>query len=150
MTLFQKLRPRDINVEAGVSSTTQELTYYVFNDPALNTFSEALAKERENGAYSIVNEVRVRTEPLRQLLDAHLAAGIKIDLMTIDAEGLDYDVLQSNDWARYSPDFILVECIGAETLEQANSHPVAEFLRNHRYAVVAKTKTTVLFGLVQA
>jgi hypothetical protein len=70
--------------------------------------------------------------------------------MTIDAEGLDYDVLQSNDWARYSPDFILVECIGAETLEQANSHPVAEFLRNHRYAVVAKTKTTVLFGLVQA
>jgi len=150
MTLFQKLRPRDINVEAGVSSTSRELTYYVFNDPALNTFSEQLAKERENKAYSIVNKVNVRTEPLWRLLDQHLPAGTKIDLMTIDVEGLDYDVLQSNDWTRYSPDFILVECLGAVSLEQASSDPIAELLRSHRYAVVAKTMNTVLFGLERA
>src|ERR1700690_3428270 len=38
MRLFKQIRPRDINVEAAVSSTPQELTYYSFNDPALNTF----------------------------------------------------------------------------------------------------------------
>lgn len=149
MTLFQKLRPRDINIEAGVSSAPQELTYYAFNEPALNTFSKTLAKERVSETHSIVNETSVRTEPLWRLLDEHLPAGTKIDLMTIDVEGLDYDVLQSNDWSRYSPDFILVECLGAASLEQASSDPVAEFLRSRRYAVVAKTMNTLLFGLVQ-
>jgi len=63
MTLFQNVRPRDINVEAAVSSTPRELTYYIFNEPALNTFKRDLALERV-GAYSIVKEVNIITAPL--------------------------------------------------------------------------------------
>ena len=110
MQMFKRVRPRDINVEAGVSSTRQELTYYVFNEPALNTFKKDLALERAGGIYSIIKEVKIVTAPLGELLDQYLPAKTEIDLLTIDVEGLDYEVLRSNDWSRYSPEFILVEC----------------------------------------
>ncbi|MBP1652581.1 MAG: hypothetical protein H6Q26_2738, partial [Bacteroidetes bacterium] len=35
--MFDRYRPLDTNLEMGVSSTRQHLTYHIFNDPALNT-----------------------------------------------------------------------------------------------------------------
>ena len=145
MELFQHIRPRDINIEAAVSSVHQELTYYVFNEPALNTFKRDLALERAGGVYSIVKEVNVVTVPLWQLLDQHVPANTRIDLLTVDVEGLDFDVLRSNDWSRYSPEFILVECLGAATLEEVDEDLVAQLLLEQHYSIVAKTMNTVLF-----
>jgi FkbM family methyltransferase len=145
MNLFQQVRPQDINIEAAVSSAPQELTYYIFNEPALNTFKRDLALERVGGKYSIIKEVKIATAPLWQLLDQHVPADTKIDLLTVDVEGLDFDVLQSNDWNRYSPQFILVECLGASTLAEASSDPVAQLLIGQHYSIVAKTMSTVLF-----
>lgn len=150
MTLFQQVRPKDINIEAAVSSVPQELTYYIFNEPALNTFKRDLALERLGGIYSIVKEVNIITAPLWQLLDQHVPANTRIDLMTVDVEGLDFDVLQSNDWNRYSPEFILVECLGTSTIEETSSDPVAQLLFRQHYTMVAKTMSTVLFRLTEA
>jgi FkbM family methyltransferase len=150
MALFQKMRPKDINIEAAVSSIGQELIYYRFNESALNTFRKELALERTSKAYSIIEEVKILTVPLCQLIEQHVPAGTKIDLLTVDVEGLDYEVLSSNDWGRYSPEFILVECLGASTLEQASSDPVAQLLFSQHYSIVAKTMNTVLFRLTQA
>lgn len=149
MTLFQHVRPKDINIEAAVSSVSQELTYYVFNEPALNTFKRDLALERVGGVYSIVKEITIVTAPLWQLLDQHVPANTRIDLLTVDVEGLDFDVLLSNDWSRYSPEFILVECLGTFTLEEANTDPVAQLLLEQHYSIVAKTMSTVLFRLTK-
>ncbi len=145
MTLFQHIRPRDINIEAAVSSIPQELTYYVFNEPALNTFKRDLELERAGGIYSIVKEVNILTAPLWQLLDQHVPTNTRIDLLTVDVEGLDIDVLRSNDWCRYSPEFILVECLGASTLAETTLDPVARLLSEEHYSIVAKTMSTVLF-----
>jgi hypothetical protein len=79
------------------------------------------------------------------LLDEYLPAGTGIDLLTVDVEGLDYEVLHSNDWARFTPDFVLVECLGAASLAEICCDPVARLLFDQRYAVVAKTMNTVLF-----
>jgi hypothetical protein len=43
-----------------------------------------------------------------------------------------------------------VECLGAQTLEQASSDPVAQLLFGQQYSIVAKTMNTVLFRLTQA
>jgi FkbM family methyltransferase len=145
MRIFQRLRPRDINVEAAVASSSQQLTYHIFNEPALNTFDRELAQQRVSGSYSIVERVSIATAPLWQLLDQYVPERTKIDLLTVDVEGFDYDVLQSNDWGHYPAEFVLVECMEATTMERANSDPVAKLLQAYDYSVVAKTKSTVLF-----
>ena len=116
-----------MNIEAASVVFAQELTYYRFNEPALNTFSKSLAKERTSDTDSIIEEIPIWTAPLWQLLDQYVPAGTHIDLLTIDVEGFDYDVLRSNDWGRYSPDYILVECSGSLTLEQADAGPRRQF-----------------------
>jgi FkbM family methyltransferase len=148
MKPFRKIRPRDINVEAAVSSTQQELKYYIFNEPALNTFKKDLALQYASEEhFSIIKEIDITTLPLAQLLDQYMPAGTKIDLLTIDVEGLDYDVLRSNDWSRYTPEFILVECLGSSVPDSASADPVTQLLTEHHYAIVARTMNTVFFRL---
>jgi FkbM family methyltransferase len=148
MAVFRWIRPRDINVEAAASSSSKELTYYIFNEPALNTFNKALALERQSSGHCISGEVTIMTSPLWQLLDQYVPPHTKIDLLTVDVEGLDYDVLLSNDWGRYSPEFILAECIGRPTLDKTNLDPIAQLLSKQHYLMIAKTMYTVLFRLM--
>jgi FkbM family methyltransferase len=145
MRLFKRIRPRDINLEAAVYSTRQQLTYHAFNEPALNTFDKALAKERARGTYRIVEEIKIETLPLSEILERHVPTGTKIDFLNVDVEGLDLEVLRSNDWNRYSPEFIFVECFESSTWEQVASDPLAQFLMKRRYSIVGKTMHTVLF-----
>lgn len=144
MARFRRLRPRDINVEAAIAAVRGELKFYVFNEPALNTFDEQQALRASGGAYSIVNEVSLPTRPLWELLEQYVPHGVSIDLLSVDVEGLDYDVLRSNDWKRYSPEYVLVECL-ISTLDQVNKSPIGELLGSQSYSIVAKTMNTVLF-----
>ena len=145
MSIFGRVRPRDINVEAAVSAVREDLTFYVFNEPALNTFDKRLALQRAGGTYSIVKEVSVQTRPLRELLDQYVPHNTTIDFLTVDVEGFDYEVLQSNDWNRYAPEYVLVECLQTLTLDQANSDPIGKLLADQQYSIVAKTMNSVLF-----
>src|SRR3989304_3055726 len=46
MRPFQEARPRDINLELAISDERRVLTYYEFNEPALNGFDPELARRR--------------------------------------------------------------------------------------------------------
>ena len=56
MKLFNKYRSRDINIEAAISNKIETLTYYKFNDPALNTFDKDLAQTRIGNKYKIISD----------------------------------------------------------------------------------------------
>lgn len=47
MEIFDLYRPRDINLELGISDKEGTLTYHIFNDAALNGFSADLSSQRE-------------------------------------------------------------------------------------------------------
>ena len=50
MKLFNKVRPNDINIEAGISDVREQLEYYSFEGPVLNSFSKEISEERiKNG-----------------------------------------------------------------------------------------------------
>lgn len=57
MELFKAIRPRDINVEMGISLTNGEMTYYMFDEPALNSFDEELSMFRDSSTpYNIIGQ----------------------------------------------------------------------------------------------
>jgi len=65
--------------------------------------------------------------------------------MSIDAEGLDLQVLKSNNWEKYRPEFIFAEDI--ITFLQLKVSDVYNFLIEKGYELVAKTHRTMLFKL---
>jgi FkbM family methyltransferase len=110
MDPFRRLRPRDTNLEMGVGPQRGELEFYCFNAPLLNTFSKQSADEAlRDPRFKLTATVRVQVDTLLSILDRYLPVGQVIDFLTIDAEGLDLAVLQSNDWDRYRPQWVLVE-----------------------------------------
>jgi len=144
MKAFERKRPRDINLEIGVSGKEGEMTFYMFDDPALNGFSMEISKDRDkNSNFEIIEERKIKTYPLSKILDKYLPKDQKIDFMSIDVEGLDMIVLESNDWKRYSPRYLLVECIG-DTVEDIMQDKIYRFLSEKGYKIVGKTYRTLI------
>lgn len=146
MAEFRRLRPRDINVECLVACDPSPQRFYVFSEPALNTASPAMARERpaENAQYRVTSEFELQPRTLASLLDEFLPKGQTIDLMSVDVEGLDLDVLRSNDWGRYRPTLLLVEVLQTE-LSDLDRHELVQFLRGRNYRPIAKLYNTVVF-----
>ena len=120
-------------------------TYYMFDDASLNgCLSDISAFRTDVQGHRQVGRMRVPVVPLKQVLDEHLPAGTTIDFLTVDVEGMDLDVLVSNDWSRYRPRFILVEIKGS--LAEVQSNPIHEMLNQHDYRLEGKTLKTAIFA----
>lgn len=148
MTAFRKIRPRDINLEVAIASEQGVLDYYVFNETALNSLSRKLAESQleKRDPYRIERVVELQTEKLSEVLNAHLPAGQRIDFLSVDAEGFDFDVLRSNDWTRYRPEVVLVEILDS-SLADLLRHEITQFMRQQGYTLYAKCVNTVFFRL---
>jgi FkbM family methyltransferase len=145
MDAFKSERPEDINIEAGISVNEGTLTYHLFNEPALNTFSEERVKYLlETTPYKLDRKVAVKTYTLAKILDEHLPKGKQIDFLSIDVEGLDFEILQTNNWEKYSPTFILIEDLNGSLANITNTD-LYKYLQPLGYEVVAKTHNTLFF-----
>lgn len=144
MSVFNKQRRRDINLEKGIGIRKEILKFYIFNEPALNTFDEKLAKTRCNDVWHIKTIADVPIAPLSDILKNHLPRNQNIDFLTVDVEGFDLEVLQSNDWNNYRPLVVLVETFGL-SLEALTSDPVTAYMHSIGYIVYSKTVNTTFF-----
>ena len=148
-TLFNKERPRDICIEKGVDEKEGELTYFMFNEPALNTFDEKLAADRHNKkGYHLIGKASIEVESLASILSS-LNNIPSIDILSVDVEGLDLQVLRSNDWEKFSPRIIIAECLSAR-LSAINSDPVALYLLSLNYYIYAKTGYSIIFHKIES
>lgn len=160
MKSFNRLRKRDINIECGVGKKTEVKKFFVFNDPAVNTFNEKLALERSNQynrSLKITKIVDVPTLPLSEILNKYLpqtnGKRQKIDFLSIDGEGLDFDILQSNDWEAYRPTIIVIEAVRigigvgeqAISIEDLSSGPIVRYMNSLDYVFYCKTIYSVFF-----
>jgi hypothetical protein len=70
-----------------------------------------------------------------------------IDLLNVDAEGLDLEVLESNDWSRWKPKAIIIEDNSFDASRPEKS-AVYNFLINKGYRLFGSTGVTMIFKLV--
>ena len=143
---FDRYRPRDTNVEMGVARESGMMNYYRFNEPALNGFSMEIShlRAKSDCGYYIEDVVEIPIKPLKLILNEYMPTGRKIDFLTIDVEGLDLEVLESNDWSRFRPTYILVEILNYSDSERDRNR-VFVFMNNVGYSFFAKQVNTVFF-----
>jgi len=145
MKLFKKCRPRDINIETAVSNSTKEINYYIFDEPALNSFSSKLSKKRAaDTKYKIEKVIKLWPKKLSEILDENLPLNTHVDFMTVDVEGYEYEVLVSNNWGKYKPTYLLVEVLKGESEKLTNSK-IYLLLKSKNYKALANTGRTIIF-----
>ncbi len=144
-TEFEKKRKRDINIEVGISKENMLLRYYQFNESALNSFSKEITKRRDGHKhYKIVCTSKVKTRPLKMVLNQHIDSNQKIDLMSIDVEGLEYEVVSTNDWNMYRPTYLIIEDVITKRSHLSQS-PLYKYLTKRNYQLFASTPRTLFF-----
>ena len=142
---LQKNRKRDININCGISDKEEVLKFYSFNESALSTFSIKKKNQlKKNFKFKI--EEKIPCKRLDSLLDNYIKKPLKIDLLTIDAEGYDLRVLKSNNWKKYLPDCIVIE-IESATLNRISKHPITNFIKKKNYDIYSKLHKSVIFKL---
>jgi len=146
MRAFARKRPRDINIECGVAGEAGRLSYYRFNEPALNTFNPEEAHRKNRTPYHLIDTVEVEVQRLDALLQRHLPPDQVIDFLSVDVEGKDEEVLASNDWTRYRPRFVLAETLRTDLLRLPDC-PLVRLLRSVGYTPVSKAYNTTFFAL---
>ncbi len=145
MKAFNKMRKRDINIEKPIADKKQVLTYYSFNEPALNGFVKDLSDERDvSGEYFIKSTTNMETATLNEVLDVNLSKNQEIDFLSIDVEGLDFMVLKSLDFNKYKPKVILIEILG-NNMKEIDENEIAKYLKQYDYTIYSKTINTVFF-----
>jgi FkbM family methyltransferase len=143
--LFERDRPRDINVCVGVANAGGSLTFHMFDEPAVSTFDAELADDLvRNSTYRLLERREVQLRRLAEILEEILPPNQTIDLMSIDVEGFDLSVMQSNDWERFRARCLLVEARDVD-LNRLDAHPLHQFAASLDYRLFAKTVNTLIY-----
>lgn len=102
---LKQVRPRDTVLNVGIGTQAGEMPYYVFDADALNTFSEQVKEKNIKDSYKLIKTIKIQVLTLAELLKE----ADKIDLLSIDTEGWDFEALSSLDWERHNPKVICIE-----------------------------------------
>jgi FkbM family methyltransferase len=149
MDRFKEVRPEDTNLEIAISDKEEKLIFHIFNESALNTFDSLHAEKFSlNTNYKVIEKKELRTFPLGEILKKYNPEGKQIDFMSIDVEGLDLNVLKSNNWIKFKPLIILVELLEMKSINEIKKSEIYLFLISKDYVFFAKTLNTCFFKIL--
>jgi FkbM family methyltransferase len=135
---WDRYRRGDVFLNLAVTSAAGKMAYLADSKrPAMNMVLDEDRLSRMDSANYMVRSCD--TSPLSEIMNKYLN-GKRIDLLNVDCEGMDVEVLESNDFEKYRPTVIAVEdaSISLET-------NVSRFLQALGYECRAYTGLTKIF-----
>lgn len=151
---FRAERPRDVFLNAGIGSTAGELMYHMFENPVFNTFSEERAEfVQRRGAgrpgRTLVDRVPVSLITLDEAVaqtDFAQRCGGRLDLLSIDVEGLEADVVRGFSFNSLRPRLVVCEYIRRKRdTAPPEETEIATAMADHGYWIAGYTGHDIYF-----
>ncbi len=108
--LFEKERPKDTNLNLGVSDKAGKLQLRSYKNKGRSTFAQELKDEYEKTSEHDTEDyidISVKVTTLKQIFTDQNVG--ELDFLKVDVEGFEFKVLDGNDWDRYRPKVICIE-----------------------------------------
>ena len=141
---LRSVRPGDTLLVAGIGvDETPEADYYMLDNPGLNTFDKEEAEKvvRET-RYKIQQVVKMPLLNINKVIAEHFG-GKAPDLISIDIEGMDFDVLNTLDFKKYRPKLICAETLIVNSLK--HNPKTTKLLTDNNYEVRGMTVANTFF-----
>lgn len=132
---YKSSRPKDINLNIGVSKQESIKKFYQLDPDVDSTFSQKQAEDKVKRGCILVDKYDVKLVTLKNIFEKYFKKK-ELDLISIDTEGYDLQILQSNDWSKYRPKIICVE---------DNSLETQKYLTNNHYVLKAITLNNSIY-----
>ena len=130
---LKRKRPRDLTICACVG-TKSEYIFTLFKEPAISTANQDWKKKFLEQEQIIDSEIKVTGISLYELITKNFSSG-DLDLLLVDAEGSDFDVIQSGNFENLPvglfPKWILVET--PRPLSKALQEETVKYLQGFDY-----------------
>ena len=97
--LFEKERPKDINLQMVIGNNEGNVTFYV--DGQCSTVQKKYAKRNES--------INIKMDTMSNICKKYVPEGKEVDFCKIDVEGNERDVLLGYDFDNYKPKVFCVE-----------------------------------------
>jgi FkbM family methyltransferase len=146
INLIKLKRPKDKILNVGVSISKNSFAdFYVFNQPAINTFDKFEAEKRlQSGLYNVIKVEKVALMNINDIISNNFNKFP--DFLSLDIEGLDLDVLKSLDLNKYPIPVICVEtCRYSESYIRPKDLDIIDFLTTNGYFIYADTYLNTIF-----
>ena len=143
VSLIKSFRRKDevLNILVGPKDTT--IDFWEFEPYGYSTADEAVAaKVKKYAGIRLINFSKKIVRPLSAI--APNKSPNEAVLLSVDVEGLDLEVLKSNDWSVFHPRVICIE-EWRETMDEHFNSEVSVFLTQHNYVKVAFTGLSSIF-----
>jgi FkbM family methyltransferase len=106
---YQRHRPRDRFVNAGVGLQAGEFPFFEMSIAELSTFSQEIAEELvASGRAAIKSSHRIAMQPVSTLVAELFPDGL-FDVLSVDVEGLDAEIVRGTDWDFVRPRAVICE-----------------------------------------
>lgn len=139
-------RPRDTVLGLAAGTPARRARLLMFDEWASsNTLDQSFGQRIANDLdVSVAAEIDVEVRELGEILAQHVGDERTIDLLSVDVEGLDLEVLRSNDWARFRPTLVAVEDLSLDLTHPERSE-IFQYLSSHDYTLVGHALLTSLY-----
>ena len=104
--LFNRFRPKDINLNVGISNKTGlENFYFDKKISTTNSISNEFSKDNVNNKKKFIR--KIQTQTIKQLFEENNIS--EVDFLKIDCEGMDLSIIKTIDFKKYKINFLSVE-----------------------------------------
>lgn len=140
---FVKYRKRDINLNIGVGEKQEERDFYIMSSRGLNTFSKEIAEKYEKEQnYKIIEVKRIKVDTLNNIIKKYFNNNFP-DFLSIDCEGLEFEILKSYDFTFNFPKVICVETFNLS--HGKIEEKIIDYLLNNNYRLHSSTFINSIF-----
>lgn len=144
---IKKERSRDICLNVGVTFNAEtNADFYIFEEPAHNTLSKEEAEHRNKvSKYKLKEVINIPLININDLIEEQFH-GKNPNIISIDVEGIDFEILKTIDFNKYKPDMFCVETLKYPLdPTEWKIKKINEFMISKGYVVYGDTYINTLF-----
>jgi FkbM family methyltransferase len=145
--IIKRIRKRDICLNIGIGvNDNKAANFFIFPKKysGWNTFSKEEAEYRKLSGHPYERVIQMPLKNINDILIENFS--IVPDFISIDVEGLDFEIIKSLDFEKFQPKVLLVETIRfGESVKAAKQQPLIDFICNKGYFVYADTGVNTIF-----
>ena len=139
---LERIRKHDVVVHAAVANTDAEFVeLFVSNQDEISSLSKDFVDAWQDGAVGMAGVQNVRARRINSLMEEHFPTEAPA-FMSVDVEGLDYEILSDFAFSRWRPYIIQAE--PSDQFDQGNSKRIADLLKRNGYIIVASSDVNII------
>jgi FkbM family methyltransferase len=136
--LFNLVRRKDVNINIAVSLKQKKVRFYY---DKLISFYISLNKRKELDRFREVN-----SDTLTKIIDKTRYKNRKIDFLSIDTEGKDFEVLRSLNLKKYDPKYVCIEIYSDKNVNfNIKKNPIYKYLIKKNYKLLFNKRENYIF-----